>query len=210
MMYLFFSKTLFLAHTFAGGFYRQGIQGKNIENKLFFTIKIENIITHKNKIMENINNYIIEKLNHLKAMSENSKKNYASAIHLVKNEMMKNAFLQFAKERALDVTELQSIVKTLGGNFKETTEIEGTSQITGTDEDSASTSIDQNIIINECVMCEEAAMDAYNEALTGNKIFGSIRDILTYQLDGINNTLKNIRSYARKASFENLGKSIIE
>jgi uncharacterized protein (TIGR02284 family) len=160
--------------------------------------------------MDNINNYIIEKLNHLKALGENSKKNYAEAIHIVKNEMMKNAFLQFAKERALDVTELQSIIKSLGGNFKETTGIQGTSQIKGTDADSASTLVDQNMIINGCVMCEEAAMNAYNEALTSNKIFGSIRDILTYQLNSINNALKNIRTYSRKASFENWGKSIIE
>jgi len=150
--------------------------------------------------MENINNSIIEKLNHLIAITGYSQNNYIDAAENVKNEAMKKSLLQNAKERATDITELYSIIKSLGGLHIEISTIQNNPNNKETYATSDFTLINEDSIINDCIAGDDAIINAYNEALAGNKIFGSIRDILIYQLSGIRNAIKYIRVYSRKAS----------
>lgn len=150
--------------------------------------------------MENINNSIIEKLNHLIAIAEHSQNNYANAVENIKNEAIKKSLLQYAKERAADIAELQSIIRSLGGYHKETRRMPEYSNNKETDIKSTFILVDEHALINECIRSDDAVINAYNEALSGNKVFGSIRDILIYQLSGIRNEIKDMRIYSRKAS----------
>jgi len=156
--------------------------------------KIEDII---NKDMDNINNAIIKKLNHLIATSSYSQNNYTNAAENVKNEALKKSFQQYAKERALDISELKLIIKSLGSFHEEDVGVPNNKEMKIR---SAFIDIDENSLINKCVLSDDNVIDAYNEALSGNAIFGSIKDILIYQLSGIKNAIKDIRIYSRKVS----------
>jgi uncharacterized protein (TIGR02284 family) len=150
--------------------------------------------------MKNINNNIIEKLNHLIAIARYSQSSYTTAAENVKNEVVKNSFVQCAHERALDITELGSIIKSLGGLSKENGNITETSDKKEMDIPSAFTLVDEDLVINKCIISDGALITAYTEALIGNKIFGNIRDILLYQLEGVKNAMKGTHAYSKKVS----------
>lgn len=150
--------------------------------------------------MENINNNVIEKLNHLITVAKNSQNNYINAATDVKNEVIKNSLLQNARERTADIAELNSIIRSLGGFDNETNQIVKQSNDIEIDVKSSFTLVDEDSLITECIIKDNAVVNAYTEALAGNNIFGSIRDILGYQLSGIRNTIKSVRFYSRKVS----------
>src|SRR5690348_6431090 len=125
--------------------------------------------------MENINNAIIKKLNHLIATSSYSQNNYTDAAENVKNDALKKSFQQYAKERALDISELKLIIKSLGSFHEEDIEARNNEEMTIKSEFT-----DESSMINICVVSDDDVISAYNEALSGNEIFGSIRDILIY------------------------------
>ena len=150
--------------------------------------------------MENINNIVIEKLNHLIAVAAYSQNNYIIAAANVKNELIKKSLLQNAKERTADIAELNSIIRSLGGFDNEANQIVKDTDDIERNVKSSFTLVDEDMLIHECIIKDNAVVNAYTEALAGNKIFGSIRDILGYQLSGIRNSMKSIRFYSRKVS----------
>ena len=155
---------------------------------------------YKQKIMENINNNIIEKLNHLIAIGQYSQRCYTTGAENVKNEVMKNFFLRCAHERALDITELRSIIKSLGGNLREKQDVMEDLNNNEVATEPTFTLVDEYSVINKCIVGNDAVINAYNEALVGNKIFGNIRDILLYQLNGVKDAINGIKVYLRKVS----------
>ena len=163
-------------------------------------IKLKALKCKTTRSMENINNSIIDKLNHLIAIAEHNQNNYINAAENIKNEAMKKSLLQYAKERAADIAELQSIIRSLGGYHKETRRMPEYPNNKETGIKSTFILVDEDSIINECIVSDDSVINAYNEVLSGNKIFGSIRDILIYQLSGIRNEIKEVRIYSRKAS----------
>jgi len=158
--------------------------------------------------MENINNIVIKKLNHLIAVAAYSQNNYIAAAANVKNELIKKSLLQNAKERTADIAELNSIIRSLGGFDNETNQIVKDTDDIEKNVKSSFTLVDENTLINECIIKDNAVANAYAEALADNKIFGSIRDILGYQLSGIRNSVKSIRFYLRKVFINIEGYSI--
>jgi uncharacterized protein (TIGR02284 family) len=150
--------------------------------------------------MENINNNVIEKLNHLIAVAGYSQNNYINTAANVKNEAIKKSLLRNARERTADIAELNSIIRSLGGYDNETNEIVKDTDDTEKSVKSGFTLVDEDSLINECIIKENVVVNAYTEALAGKQIFGSIRDILGYQLSGIRNSMKSIRFYLRKVS----------
>jgi uncharacterized protein (TIGR02284 family) len=150
--------------------------------------------------MENINNNIVDELNHLIVITLSSQRCYLMGAENVKNEVTKNSFLQCAQERALDIIELRSIIKSLGGSRKEKQEVFEDFNNNEIAAESTFTFVDEYSVINKCIVSNDAVINAYNEALAGNKIFGNIRDILLYQLNGVKNSIKGIKVYSRKVS----------
>src|ERR1043165_1988354 len=128
--------------------------------------------------MENINRKIIEKLNQLIAVVAYSQNNYINAAANVKNEAIKKSLMQNAKERTADIAELNSIIRSLGGFDNETHQMVKHSNDIEIDDRSIFTFVHEDSLINECITKDNAVVNAYTEALAGNKIFGSIRDIL--------------------------------
>jgi uncharacterized protein (TIGR02284 family) len=135
--------------------------------------------------MENINNNVIEKLNHLIAVAAYSQNNYINAAANVKNEAIKKLLLQNAKERTADIAELTSIIRNLGDFDKETNQTVKHPDNTETEVKSTFTIVDEDLLLNECIIKDNAVVNAYIEVLAGKQIFGSIKDILGYQLSGI-------------------------
>jgi len=144
--------------------------------------------------MKNINNAIIKKLNYLIATLSYSQNNYINAAENVQNEVLKKSFQQYSKERALDISELKLIIESLGGLHKEDIRIPNNKK---TEIKSAFIDTSEDLMINKCILSNDDVINAYNETLSGYEIFGSIRDILIYQLSGIKNAIKDLRIYSR-------------
>jgi uncharacterized protein (TIGR02284 family) len=151
--------------------------------------------------MESTNQKIISKLNHLIAIAEDGKYGYETAAADIKDNDLKNNFLQFAKERTWYATQLKQQVSALGGVPKTGDGPLGVLHRTWIDLKASLTSRNQEAIINACITGEETAIKEFNEALKENYIQNSsnVKSILSEQLLGIENALDVLKSQVENA-----------
>jgi len=145
--------------------------------------------------MENNTQDIIDKLNHLIALALDGKEGYANAAADVKDEQMKTIFSDLSAERGSYVTPLRLQIKSLGGTSDKDGGPLGTMHRTWMDIKSTFSSGDKNTIINTCITGEEAAVKAYEEALSEPYITGVVRGVISEQLNGIRKALETIKSH---------------
>ncbi len=139
----------------------------------------------------------IKTLEGLISILEDGKLGYTDAAEHVENPAMKTDFLEYARERALFIVELQNQINKLG----KSTDISGGGPLgalhrTWIDIKSAFTGGDTESIINACVTGEEAAIEKYKKALEGNNLEHDQIYIVSKQLNSIQNTLSQIKMRA--------------
>jgi uncharacterized protein (TIGR02284 family) len=145
--------------------------------------------------MENRNKDIISKLNHLIAIAEDGRLGYENASKDVEDPGMKALFSRFSSERAGYVAKLRAEVQSLGGDPDDDGGPLGAVHRVWIDLKSTFTSGDKNAIINACTTGEEAAINAYEDALKEDYITGALRNIISEQLNGIRQALNSIKSH---------------
>jgi len=136
----------------------------------------------------------IKILEGLISILEDGKLGYTDAAEHVENPAMKTDFLEYARERALFIVELQNQINKLG----KSTDISGGGPLgalhrTWIDIKSAFTGGDTESIINACVTGEEAAIEKFKKALEGNNLEHDQIYIVSKQLNSIQNTLSQIK-----------------
>lgn len=139
----------------------------------------------------------VKTLNGLISILEDGKLGYTNAAEHVENLAMKADFLDYARERALFIVELQDEINKLG----KSTDTSGGGPLgalhrTWIDIKSAFTGGDTEAIINACVTGEEAAIEKYKAALEENHLEHSQIYIVSKQLNSIQNTLSQIKMRA--------------
>jgi len=107
---------------------------------------------------------------------------------------MKSDFLDYARERALFIVELQDEINKLG----KSTDTSGGGPLgalhrTWIDIKSSFTGGDTEAIINACVTGEEAAIEKYKMALEENHLDYNQVSVVSKQLNSIQNTLSQIK-----------------
>ncbi|OXB06107.1 ferritin-like domain-containing protein [Flavobacterium pectinovorum] len=133
-------------------------------------------------------------LNGLISILEDGKLGYTNAAEHVENHAIKAEFLDYARERALFIVELQDEINKLG----KSTDTSGGGPLgvlhrAWIDIKSSFTSGDTEAIVNACVTGEEAAVEKYKMALEKNELDGSQIAILSKQLNSIQSTLDRIK-----------------
>ncbi|MTH16249.1 PA2169 family four-helix-bundle protein [Flavobacterium sp. LC2016-01] len=139
----------------------------------------------------------VKTLNGLISILEDGKLGYTNAAEHVENLAMKADFLDYARERALFIVELQDEINKLG----KSTDTSGGGPLgalhrTWIDIKSSFTGGDTKAIINACVTGEEAAIEKYKTALEENHFEHSQVYIVSKQLNSIQNTLSQIKMRA--------------
>lgn len=136
----------------------------------------------------------VKTLEGLISILEDGKLGYTNAAEHVENPAMKTDFLEYARERALFIVELQDEINKLG----KSTDTSGGGPLgalhrTWIDIKSAFTGGDTEAIINACITGEEAAIEKYKMALDDNHLEHSQVFIVSKQLNSIQNTLSQIK-----------------
>jgi uncharacterized protein (TIGR02284 family) len=136
----------------------------------------------------------VKTLEGLISILEDGKLGYTNAAEHVENSAMKSDFLDYARERALFIVELQDEINKLG----KSTDTSGGGPLgvlhrTWIDIKSSFTGGDTEAIINACVTGEEAAVEKYKMALEENHLDYNQVSVVSKQLNSIQNTLSQIK-----------------
>lgn len=139
----------------------------------------------------------VKTLEGLISILEDGKLGYTNAAEHVENPAMKTDFLEYARERALFIIELQDEINKLG----KSTDTSGGGPLgalhrTWIDIKSSFTGGDTEAIINACVTGEEAAIEKYKMALEDNHLEYNQISVVSKQLNSIQNTLSQIKMKA--------------
>lgn len=139
----------------------------------------------------------IKTLEGLISILEDGKLGYTDAAGHVENPAMKTDFLEYARERALFIVELQNQINKLGKSTDTSGGgILGALHRTWIDIKSSFTGGDTEAIINACITGEEAAIEKYKTALEENHLEHDQIYIVSKQLNSIQNTLSQIKMRA--------------
>ncbi len=129
---------------------------------------------------------IVSTLDGLIAILEDGKLGYTNAAEHVENSAIKSDFIQYARERALFIVELQDEINRLGKSTDTAGGgVLGTLHRAWIDFKSTFTSGDTEAIVNACITGEEAAIEKYEEALNKEQLQPIQIALLTKQLNSI-------------------------
>lgn len=136
----------------------------------------------------------VSTLEGLISILEDGKLGYTNAAEHVDSPAIKTDFLDYARERALFIVEIQDEINKLG----KSTDTAGGGPLGAIhrawiDIKSSFTGGDTEAIINACVTGEEAAVEKYKMALEKNELDGSQIAIISKQLNSIQSTLDRIK-----------------
>lgn len=137
----------------------------------------------------------VSTLNGLIQILEDGKLGYINAAEHVDNPVIKSELLDYARERALFIVELQDEINKLG----KSTDASGGGALgaihrTWIDIKSSFTGGDTKAIINACITGEEAAVEKYKMALKEKQIQNNQFAVVSNQLNTIQNTLTKIKA----------------
>ena len=108
---------------------------------------------------------------------------------------IKADFLQYARERALFIVEIQDEINRLGKSTDESGGgALGALHRTWIDIKSSFTGGDTEAIINACITGEEAAIEKYEDTLKKENLLPNQTAIVSKQLNSIQNTLMKIKA----------------
>lgn len=138
---------------------------------------------------------VVSTLEGLISILEDGKLGYTNAAEHVESPAIKTDFLEYARDRALFIVELQDEINRLG----KSTDTSGGGPLgalhrTWIDIKSSFTGGDTEAIINACITGEEAAIEKYKMALEKDDLNGSQIAIVSKQLNTIQITLEKIRA----------------
>lgn len=137
----------------------------------------------------------VNALEGLISILEDGKLGYTNAAEHVNDLSIKAEFLDYARERALFIVELQDQINKLG----KSTDTSGGGALgalhrTWIDIKSSFTGGDTQAIVNACITGEEAAVEKYKMVLDKNELEGSQIAIISKQLNNIQSTLDKIKA----------------
>lgn len=146
--------------------------------------------------MADIYEKAIDRLNHLISIANDGKYGYENAAEDVKDITLKQMFRQYALERARYADDLKREVARLGGSPDKGGGPLGALHRTWMDIKSTVTAGDREAILKTCITGEEAAVKAYNDALSDEHILGNTKQLISNQLSGIQFAINSVRSLA--------------
>ena len=148
------------------------------------------------------NDDAISTLNGLIETCKDGQEGFKTAAEGVQRSDLKSLFHEFSQQRAKFAGELQSLVRTLGGDPENSGSVAGTLHRGWIDIKSAVTGRDDEAILNECERGEDSAKDAYKSALKEG-LPANVRSTVETQYQSILAAHDRVRSLRNAADRSN-------
>jgi uncharacterized protein (TIGR02284 family) len=142
--------------------------------------------------MEDLNNKLIDDLNHLITICNDGKQGYETAAEDADSAALRAMFSGYSAERAEFVQQLKTEIKKAGGDPDHGGGPLGAIHRAWIDVKSALTSKDNKAVLGACITGEQAAVNAYNEFLENNTLLAETRAILNQQRRNIEEALNKV------------------
>ena len=139
---------------------------------------------------------VVSTLNDLIETCRDGQNGFQAAAEGVSNGELKTLFLEYSRQRASFVGELQDEVRRLGGDPQRTGSLAASLHRGWIDIKSAVTGEDESAVISECERGEEAAVENYREAL-GADLPTNVRAIVERQFSQIRAARDRVRALER-------------
>lgn len=135
----------------------------------------------------------VEALNDLIEVCRNGEQGFAEAAESVKDTHLKNLFIEYSQQRSQFVSQLQSLVQSLGGRAETSGTLGGVVHRKWMDIKAAVTGGGEHAIAAECERGEDIAKDAYQEALEKN-LSAEVRSLVERQYQQVKEAHNNVRA----------------
>lgn len=148
------------------------------------------------------NDNVISTLNNLIETCKDGQEGFQQAAEGVQNSDMKSIFYEYAQQRSQFAGELQSAVRELGGDPENAGSVSGALHRGWINIKSAVTGQDTQAILNEAERGEDAAKNAYQEALE-EELPANVRSIIEKQAAAVqqaHDRVKSLRDSAKSAN----------
>ncbi|HEX8068414.1 MAG TPA: PA2169 family four-helix-bundle protein [Pyrinomonadaceae bacterium] len=139
---------------------------------------------------------VLSTLNELIETCKDGQEGFRQAAEGVKNGELKTLFLTYAQQRAQFAGELQAEVRRLGGDPETTASTVGALHRGWMNLKAALAGADEGAIISECERGEDAAVSAYESALTAG-LPQDVREIVARQAAQVREAHDRIRALER-------------
>ena len=152
--------------------------------------------------MTDLNKEAISVLNDLIETSKDGEKGFQECAENSKTVQLKSLFNQRAQECAAAASDLQQLVRGLGGEPETTSSVAGDLHRRWVDLKAMVTGKNDEAILNECERGEDVALKEYREALE-KPLPASIRMVVEKQLQGVqrnHDLVRSLRDQARAAA----------
>jgi uncharacterized protein (TIGR02284 family) len=148
------------------------------------------------------NDGVISTLNGLIQTCKDGQEGFKEAAEGIERSDLKSLFYEFSQQRAQFAGELQSLVQTLGGDPEDSGSFSGALHRGWINIKSAVTGKDETSILNECERGEDAAKNAYKDALK-EPLPGYVLETVQTQYSSVqqaHDRIKALRDAANNAS----------
>ncbi|MEO8795690.1 MAG: PA2169 family four-helix-bundle protein [Daejeonella sp.] len=143
--------------------------------------------------MENINEKLVNELNHLLTICNDGQYGYETAAKDADSAALKAMFMGYSSERADYAGKLRQQISLAGGNPDEGGGPLGAVHRAWIDVKSALSSKDNKAVLGACVTGEKAAVNAYNDVLEHNDLPAELRSILNEQRRNVEEALNKVQ-----------------
>ena len=144
--------------------------------------------------MDNMNEKVIDNLNHLIAICNDGKYGYQTAAEDADSAALRAMFMEYSTQRAEFVNTLQQEVRRLGGDPDKGGGPLGAIHRAWIDVKSALSSKDNKAVLGACITGEQAAVNAYDNVLEDGGLSPDLRTLLTEQRRSIEEALYRVQS----------------
>jgi len=142
---------------------------------------------------------IVSTLNDLIETCKDGEKGFRTCAENINSQQLKSTLNQHAQECSTGAKELQSLVRSLGGEAETNSSASGAMHRGWIDIKAAVTGKDDVAVLNECERGEDIALESYRNALD-KELPQDIRSVVERQFHGVmrnHNQVKQMRNNAR-------------
>jgi uncharacterized protein (TIGR02284 family) len=135
----------------------------------------------------------VSALNQLLEKNYDAEQGYKNALLDAKNDRLKTYFKRQAASRSQNANELDKAIRDLNATPIENGSTQATVHRAWMDFKTAITGKDDEAVLEECIRGDKAAVDEYQSVLNNQNYLHESKDLVRYQLNGIQNTLDTIK-----------------
>ena len=135
----------------------------------------------------------VNALNQLLEKNYDAEQGYKNALLDTDNDRLKTYLKRQAASRSQNANELDKAIRDLNATPVQSGSTEGAIHRTWMDFKTAIVGKDDEAILEECIRGDKAAVSEYKEVLENENYLHETKDVVRYQLNGIQNTLDTIK-----------------